>query len=156
MTAVKPITFSTSAEISLPPVDIASQILDVANWTDFQGYGPLPGIRSAEFVVTTPEVVGSQIKVVNTDGSSHREEIVEWQPESRLRLRLAEFSAPLSRFAHSFDESWEFQHDGDHTTVVRSLAMHPKSRLTRPILWLISLLLRQALARHLNQLAGGT
>ena len=73
----------------------------------------LPGIKAAEFEARTPEVVGTRIRVTNTDGSSHVEEIVEWEPDRRLRLRMGEFSPPLSRLATGFDETWEFERTGE-------------------------------------------
>jgi hypothetical protein len=38
------------------------------------------------------------------------------------------------------------------TRVVRTFELHPKGTATRPMLWLISLLLRKAVARHLRQI----
>lgn len=152
---VRPIKFSTTAYLPVSPNEIAERILDVSNWTDFRGYGPLPGIRSAEFALRTPEVVGSRIQVCNTDGSSHFEEIVDWQPERRIQLNMSAFSAPLSWLAKSFDETWEFERDGEKTTVVRSFELHAQSALTRPILWLISLLLRKAIDQQLRQIRDG-
>lgn len=149
---MKPITFSCEATLPQKPEEIASQILDLSKWPEFNGYGPLPGIKQAEFETKTTEVVGTRIRVTNRDGSSHIEEIVEWQPTRRLRLHMHEFSPPLSRLATSFDEAWEFDRMGDRTQVVRSFEMHPRSALTRPVLWLISLLLRRAIGRHLEQM----
>ena len=83
--SMKPIVFCCSADVSQTLEQIAEQILEVANWSDFQGFGPLPGIRRAEFEIRTDEIVGSRIKVHNTDGSTHIEQIVEWQPQ-RLSL----------------------------------------------------------------------
>ena len=83
---MKPIAFNCTETIPLPPEDIAAQILDVAKWPDFRGYGPIPGIKSAEFETRTPNVVGSRIRVLNLYGSTHVEEIVEWQP-SRLLVK---------------------------------------------------------------------
>ena len=100
---MRPISFACTDTLALSPADIAGRILDLANWTEFTGYAVLPGIRAAEFEVRTPGVVGSRIRVTNTDGSKHVEEIVEWQPEKSLRLHMNEFSAPLSRLATS---SW--------------------------------------------------
>jgi hypothetical protein len=151
---MKPITFSCTETIPLAPEEIAGQILDLANWPDFTGYGVLPGIKAAAFEVHTPGVVGTRIKVTNTDGSSHVEEIVEREPDHRLRLDMRDFSAPLSRLATGFVETWEFERVGDGTRVVRSFEMHPKSFMTRPVLWLISSLLKQAVARHLRQMRG--
>ena len=85
---VKPIRFSCEETIAMPPEEIARQILDLARWPDFRGYGVLPGIDSAEFEAKTPDVVGSRIRVTNTDGSGHVEEVVSWEPDRRLVLRM--------------------------------------------------------------------
>ena len=68
---MKPITFSCREMFSLAPDRIAEQILDLTKWLDFRGYGPIPGIKSAEFEARTPNVVGSRIRVTNLDGSTH-------------------------------------------------------------------------------------
>jgi hypothetical protein len=149
---MKPITFSCTETLPLAPEEIAGQILDLAKWTDFKGYGVLPGIKAAEFEVRTPGVIGTRIKVTNTDGSSHVEEIVEWEPDRRLRLAMKDFSAPLSRLATGFVETWEFERLGGVTRVVRSFSLHPKSLFALPVLWLISFLLKRAVARHLTQM----
>lgn len=146
---MKPITFSCKQALALAPEDIAQQILDLTKWPDFHGYGPIPGIKVAEFELQTPGIVGSQIRVTNRDGSSHIEEIVEWQPKHRLRLHMKEFSPPLSRLATGFEETWEFERVGNETKVTRSFQMHPKSVLARAVLWAISIVLKRAIARHL-------
>lgn len=84
--------------------ELLTSLLDLTKWPDFQGYGPIPGIKTAVFGVQTPSVVGTRIRVNNLDGSSHVEEIVEWQPERRVRLEFKEFSPPLSRLATTFEE----------------------------------------------------
>ena len=149
---MKPITFTCRERMALGPADIAGQILDLAKWPEFTGYGPLPGIKSAEFEARTPEVVGTRIRVTNTDGSTHVEEIVEWQPDARLVLHMADFSPPLSRLATRFEEEWAFERVGDDNQAARTFRLWPKSMLTRPAVWLVSLLLRRAVARHLRQI----
>src|SRR5690349_7626740 len=114
---MKPITFTCRETLELTAEDIAQQILDVAKWLDFQGYGPLPGIKAAEFEVRTPEIVGSRIQVTNTDGSKHVEEIVEWRPRQRVQLHMKDFSAPLSHLATRIEETWEFDRISDETRV---------------------------------------
>ncbi len=149
---MKPITFSCEETLSMLPGRIAEQILDLTRWPDFRGYGVLPGIKAAEFEARTPEVVGTRIRVTNTDGSSHVEEVVEWEPDRRLRLRMGKFSPPLSRLATEFVETWEFGPAEGGTRVVRSFELYARSGPTRPLLGLISLLLRRAIARHLRQM----
>lgn len=141
------------ARLKQSPQEIAAQILDLDRWLDFRGYGPLPGIRAAAFEQRTPEVVGTRIRVLNTDGSTHIEEILVWEPETRIQLRLQEFSPPLSRLALSMDEDWSFSRVADETQVVRRMAIIPRTLWSWPLLWCISWFLRGALRRHLQQLA---
>ena len=149
---MKPIIFSCKATLSLAPEDVARQILDLTKWPEFHGYGPIPGIKVAEFEVQTPGIVGSRIRVTNQDGSSHIEEIVEWQPDHRLRLQMKDFSAPLSRLATEFEETWEFQRTANGTHVTRSFRLHAKSALARLLLWGISFFLKRAIVRHLREM----
>ncbi len=106
---MKPITFTCNQTLSLAPEAIADQVLDLEKWPEFLGYGPLPGIKSAEFELRTPDLVGSRIRVTNKDESQHVEQIVEWQPNRRLRLHMYEFTPPLSYLAIEFFETWIFQ-----------------------------------------------
>jgi hypothetical protein len=149
---MKPITFACYETLSLAPKEIAEQILDVEKWPDFRGYGPIPGIKSAEFETRTPNVVGSRIRVTNLDGSTHVEEIVEWQPDHRLQLQMGNFSKPLSRLATRFVETWEFERVDDETKVARSFELNATSMLTKPVLWFISFYLKRAIARHLTEI----
>jgi hypothetical protein len=149
---MKPITFTCEEALSLAPEDIARQILDLTKWPEFHGYGPMPGIKGAEFQVQTPGIVGSRIRVTNRDGSSHVEEIVEWEPNHRLQLEMKEFSPPLSRLATRFEETWEFKRTGNETHVTRSFHLYAKSFLARLPLWVISFFLKRAIARHLGEM----
>lgn len=149
---MKPITFACREILPLALEEIAEQILDLTKWPEFRGYGPIPGIKSAAFETRTPNVVGSRIRVSNLDGSSHVEEIVEWQPDRRLQLRMGDFSKPLSRLATGFVETWEFERVGHETRAVRSFELNAKSMLTKPALWLISFFLKRAIARHLTEI----
>ena len=149
---MKPITFACNETLALAPEDIAQHILDLTKWPDFHGFGQLPGIKAAEFEIKTPDIVGSRIRVTSLDGSSHVEEIVEWQPTQRIRLHMKEFSRPLSRLATWFVETWDFERVGNETKVTRSFEMNAKSILAWPVLWMISFLLKRAIARNLREM----
>src|SRR5262249_23025820 len=118
----------------------------------FHGYWPIPGIKAAEYVSQTPAVVGYRIRVTNLDASSHTEEIIEWLPDRRLRLHMKEFSAPLSKLATGFDETWEFTRISNETLVTVSFRLHAKSVLPRLLLLVISFFLKRAIARHLKEM----
>lgn len=147
-----PISFRCEGTLLLAPEDIARQILDLTRWPDFHGYGPIPGIKTAEFDTQTPGVIGTRIRVTNLDGSSHVEEIVEWQPDKRIRLEMKEFAPPLSRLASGFEETWDFERVENQTRVTRSFRLHARSMLARCLLWMVSLLLKRAIARHLREM----
>ena len=152
---MNPITFTCEETLPLAPEDIARQVLDLTKWPDFRGHGPIPGIKAAVFDAQTPGIVGSRIRVTNRDGSSHIEEIVEWQPDHRLRLHMKDFSAPLSRLATEFEETWEFQRTANGTYVTRSFRLHARSALARLPLRAIAFLLKRAVARHLREMRAG-
>ena len=149
---MNPITFSCKGTLPFAADEIAQQILDLSKWPDFNGYGPIPGIKAAELDIQTPSIVGTRILVTNRDGSTHIEEIVEWLPNERICLRMTEFSRPLSRFATHFEETWEFKPGDGGVGVLRSFKLYPKSLLARFPLLLTSFLLRRAIDRHLREM----
>lgn len=152
----KPIQFECQEVIPWSPEEIISQMLDLQNWSNFQGYGPLPGIKTAEFEVRTPDLVDTRIRVVNRDGSSHVETITAWQPGKQLQMTMNEFTPPLSKMATHFLEIWNFQLLEQGTRVTRRFELYPKTLLSSWSLWMISFLLKQAIKRHLQQLKSGT
>src|SRR5262249_46490544 len=110
---MNPITFACRANLPQAPEEITAQILDLSKWPEFDGCWPIPGIKSARFVERKPEIVGTRIRVTSRDGSTHVEEIVEWNPGRRVRLRMQDFSRPLSRFATKFEETLELERSDD-------------------------------------------
>ena len=147
---LRPITFECTQIIPKAPIEIASEIADTSRWGEFRGYGVLPGIESAEYEKRTSDMIGSRIRVRNTDGSEHVEEILKWVPNKELILKLQEFTPPLSYLATHFLEEWSFRTEADTTTLVtRRFQLFPSGRATRPFVWLVSLLVRRAIAASL-------
>jgi hypothetical protein len=104
-----PIRFSCCEIIPQTPAAIAGQIADVNRWQEFQGYGVLPGIRSACYAHRTSHMVGSQARVENTDGSQHMEDVLKWDLTAGIILKLHSFSPPLNRLADCILETWHFE-----------------------------------------------
>jgi hypothetical protein len=150
---MKPITFECQTVIPRSADEICAEIADVARWSEFDGYGILPGIENAAYEIQTANRVGSRIRVRNTDGSAHVEEIIRWIPGQAVALRFHEFTPPLSRLATHFTEEWILKAEHGATHVTRRFEMHPSQPAARPLLWLISLLFRRAIARHLADIA---
>lgn len=150
---MRPITFACNKIITTSAAEICSGIADVARWSEFKGYGFLPGILHAEYEKRTSDMIASRIRVRNTDGSGHVEEICEWDPSQKVIMKLHDFTPPLSRLATHFIEEWTFAAENSATLVTRKFQLYQKQSMTRPLLWLISLVLRRAVARHLTEMA---
>lgn len=148
-----PITFACKQAIAVAPTDVSAAIADVTRWRDFKGYSFLPGIARAEYEVQTDNMIGSRIRVHNTDGSSHCEEIYAWVDGKRVAMKFYAFSPPVRSLATHFLEEWEFATLGKETLVTRTFSLFPKSGLTRPVLWLISFFLKRAVDRQLVEMA---
>ena len=150
-TAMKPIEIKITGHIQKTSLEICEGILDIERWSEFKGYSILPGITSAQFEVRTPEITGSKIKVKNTDGSSHVEEIIEWDVTRKIALRFQEFNSPLSSLATHFIETWEFHNSPNGTETSRRMAMYPKGVLGWLALIPISRLMKKAFEENLRQ-----
>ena len=150
---MEPIKFSCKKHLPLSPQEICNEISDLSNWVDFPGYGPLPEIIEAKYEKRTDDMVGSRIAVTNSDESTHVEEILAWDPESGITMKLCEFSAPLSSLADHFLEEWTFAPDENGTLATRSFKLYPTSAITQPFLWIISKFLKGAIEKHLDMMA---
>lgn len=116
------------------------------------GYGPIPGIARATINVEKCPIVGKRIFVENTDGSKHVETIISYVPQERLVMRIAEFTSPLRNLATHFIECWDFSGIHPQYQIVRKFELYPKSNWTVPPLWMISRILKVAVAKHTEQL----
>jgi hypothetical protein len=100
----------------------------------------------------TPGLIGSRIKVHNTDGSRHVEEITDWDVEKRIAVRFQEFQPPLSHFADHFLVTWEFKRSGAGTEVTRRMSLVPSGLPGALLLPPISLLMKKSLEKNLARL----
>lgn len=152
---MKPITFACEDTLHGTPAEIACHILDLTRWPEFKGHGVIPGIKDAKFERQTENIVGSRIRVTSTDGSTYVEEITEWNTDARIVIVMKEFASPLAALATSIQETWSFEPAGSASKVTRSFEMQPRSFLTKPALYLISIALKQAISQHLKQIRDG-
>ena len=150
---MNPIHIASQAIIPLSPEEICAEFADLSRWPEFDGYGPLPGIKMAEYEERTADMVGSRIRVENRDGSTHVESIKVWDVGRQVVMELGEFSPPLSHLATHFVEEWSFQVQEQRTLVTRRFQLYPRSSLTRPPLWLIGRFFRRAIDQHLADMA---
>ncbi len=148
-TLKNPVCFSVSADLPGSAEKNCDQIFDVSNWTGFQGYGPLPGIKDVVKVSPDEGKIGTRFEVTNSDGSHHVETVVEYESGKLLRLRMDSFSPPLSKLADHFIETWSFSGKGSNTQVARSFELYPKNTAGRIALSMISYFFQKAVQKHL-------
>ena len=148
---MNPIELTTNGFVNRTPNDICSILLDTNRWSEFEGYSILPGIEKAEFEKRTAEVVGSRIKVRNNDGSSHIEEIVEWDVNKKVVFKFQDFNSILKYFATHFIEEWNFVTKDEGTEIERNMKMYPKHVVGWLILKPVSKLMKKALEKNLMQ-----
>jgi hypothetical protein len=149
---MQPIVFACHRTIRKSGMEIASEIANIERWSEFGGYGPLPGIERAHYETRTDNMIGSRIHVRNRDGSEHVEEFYEWEPGRKISMKMHNFSPPLRHLTTHFLEEWTLETREGGTFVTRQFQLFPRSAATRPFLWLISLLFRRAVARHLAEI----
>jgi hypothetical protein len=152
---MKPVEIKIVGHVQKSSPEICKEILDTERWSEFKGYSILPGIKSAYFEVKTPEIIGSRIKVQNNDGSSHIEEIIEWDVANRIALRFQEFNSPLQNVATHFIETWEFRQSSNGIEASRIMTMYPKGVFGWLMLIPISKLMKKAFEKNLLQTNNG-
>lgn len=149
---MKPVTIKITSIIPMTSPEICKEIINTERWSEFKGYSILPGIKSARFEVKPPGLIGSRIAVQNNDGSSHVEEIIEWDTINRVSLRFQEFDSALQNLATHFVETWEFRNVPGGTETSRIMTMYPKGGLGWLILLPISRLMKRAFEENLRQI----
>ena len=150
---MKPIEIKIIGHTQKSSREICMEFLDTERWSEFEGYSILPGIEHAHFETKTSGLVGSRIKVQNKDGSSHIEEIIEWDTDNKVALRFQEFNSRLQYLATHFVEAWEFSRSANGTNVSRTMTMYPKGMFGWLMLMPISQLMKKAFERNLIQLS---
>lgn len=151
---MNPIEFKVEKTIKNSPSEICENVLDVSTWSSFDGYGFLPGIEKAFYERRNDELVGSRIRVKNSDGTEHLEEILEWETNKKLVMKIYDFPTALSYMATHFIEEWNFKKLAkDETLVTRKFQIYPTSFLTRPLLGQIAGFMERAIAKQLDEMA---
>jgi hypothetical protein len=148
-----PLTIEVGRSIPAPIPAVRAYLGDITNLVDFTGYGPIPGIGSAAWERGDGAMAGDVRKVINTDGSSHREEVV--RVEARvIEDRIYDFDSPLRHLVAEIRDRFELSEADGGTRLERRFEIHLRSPLAAPLAYLIAaLFLRPALMRHHDRLA---
>ena len=142
------VTFTIEVYYYKEPRYIFDSFLQIEKWNDFKGFGMIPGIKNANFIIKTDSIKGTIIQVENSDGSSHKEEILEFEKDTYLKIKMFDFSEPLSYFATYFIEEWALKKMEDGYKLERSMTLLSRGIFSYFILKLISNNLKNAIQIH--------
>jgi carbon monoxide dehydrogenase subunit G len=137
-----------SVEIGAPPQSVWRLLTDIHKMPMFSGFGPIPGIQSARWVVGESCLEGAARQVRNTDGSTHIEDVVIAAPPSRLEDRIHGFTSPFRLLVREVRDRFELVPKDGATVLERTFAIELKSPVWLPVAAMLVPLLRQAVRRH--------
>ena len=142
------ISFTVEVKYFQEPQYIFDSFLQIEKWNDFKGFGIIPGIKTANFIIKTDSIKGTIIWVKNLDGSSHKEEILAFEKDTYLKIKMYDFSKPLSYFASFFIEEWALKKMEDGYKLERSMTLLSRGMISKFILKVISRSLKKAIHVH--------
>lgn len=149
---------STSASVLVPgatPADVFAYATTPAAAAEFfRGFGPIPAIRSIEYLPGSTPNIGGRRTVTLADGSTLDEEVLAYSPPHGHAYRVSGFPPPLSRLTREARGAWTFE---PATTGTR-LSWHYTYELTSPLAWpagvvVVKVLMRGAMQRALREIA---
>lgn len=140
--------FSTTSAAPGTPEQVFAFITDLANWTSFAGWGPLPGIAEAALPAGESMRLGARVAVRNTDGSRHHEVVTRFEPGRAYAVRM-ELTPPASYLMAGIDELVLLSLAAGGTHIERTFSVRPRSVLTYPMVWFSThVMLRRAVLAH--------
>lgn len=140
--------FRTISQTPAVPDTVFAYIIDLANWSSFAGWGPLPGIVEASLPAGETMRLGARVQVRNTDGSTHHEVVTAFDPGRAYAVRM-EPTPPATWLMDRIEEEVELAPVPSGTRVTRTFRVWPRSALTYPLVWVIAhVMLRRAIHRH--------
>lgn len=106
----------------------------------FIGYGPLPAVVSSENQVGAWDEVGQTRTVHLSDGSQAKELLTGYEYPIYFSYTVHDFTGSLRFLAKSAHGEWWFetQPDTQKVKIKWRYEFQPKSKLSKPALWLIN------------------
>jgi len=142
-----------AAELWLPepPEPLFDFLVEPEAMTLFEGWGLVPGIARVER--GPGEGVGREDRVVNTDGSAHRERVIDYDRPRAYGLDIHAFEPPVGRLVARIEEQWRLRPERDGTRVERRFVFTPRNALGRAFVrTVLAPMFRRAVARHHGRL----
>jgi len=122
--------------------------VDPELFTDFKGYGPIPGIVGVSARNPGATARGSVFDVHNSDGSTHVEEITWFERPERSVRQIREFSSPFRFLVRRVEEEWVLSQVPEGCRAWRAFRFELRSALLYPVARLLALAFERAMRDH--------
>lgn len=109
----------------------------------FTGFGMVPGIARVE------ELSDAEHLVHNSDGTRHRERVLEREAPTTYALSIGPFESPMQRLVTHAEERWELTADGSRTHARRRFRFVARGALAWLLLYVVLVpQMRRAMRRN--------
>ncbi len=125
-------------------------IYDLAIWSRFAGYGPMPGMVHAEVEGGGALGLGARVRGTNSDGSVHHEIVDVFEPSQVYAIHMDVTSSPAGRVFANIEEKLTFEATAlGGTRIVRSFRTTLRAWYLAPTAWIVTHgLLAPVVRRH--------
>lgn len=144
------IEFKITGNFKMQADEFINEIFVAENWSEFKGYGILPGVKHVEIRDYSKSKVGTKFNVTNTDNSRHIETVVEYIPNKLLVLKFSDFTKPLSNYVSHFIETYKFDRVKNKTHLERTFQMYPLNVSGKIMLYMIKYFMKKAIRKHMD------
>ncbi len=142
------ITIAETVELPLGQEEAFDFLLSPKAYELFTGWGPIPGVLRLDWERGSSAEEGSVGRVHNSDGSTHRERVLEVAQPRRYVVAIDEFSSVFRFLTAGATESWDLTPTDVGTRVDRSFVFRLRSRALLPFGRLVGAIFRRAVRRN--------
>ena len=121
------------ALIPTTPERLYEHITSVEGFLSFPGRGPIPELREVTVEASTLRDAGARTRVINTDGSRHRQVVRVVGPPRRYEIRIHDLDSAFRFMVSHVDEAWELTPEGAGTRVLRTFEFALRSAAWVPL-----------------------
>jgi len=150
----KPLVVEQSKTIPMGQDDVFRDMVPMPLTSLFRKwYGPIPPIKETRDQTGDWDSAGRSRTVVLVGGGSMREELTQFNSPHSFGYTLSDIKGPLAPLVGSVDGEWIFEPVGSGTNVTWRWTIHPRTKLTAPLLPVFGMLWKGYARQSLDELS---
>jgi uncharacterized protein YndB with AHSA1/START domain len=144
-------SITVETHFSAPRERVFQVFAEDSAFTAFPGSWPIPGISQLVHLSGDGTQAGDRLLMKNSDGTSHEEIVVAYEPGRLMQLKVGPFHSPLSLLVKEGVDQAEFldEANGHGSRLRQSFSFEAKSFFVFPLVWLLGrMCLARAVTKH--------